>query len=242
MARKLVLMLAFVLGAAFTASPLAMAQSEVDIAEVSEAVTAADPQSLLEGLRTPMADDELPAGFSEAEFADPEEATAEEGVVPAEDLEGAVGSVAYVLSYSPDGGATPSATPTADLGALSFGFASPNYVVLEDEITSEDLADFREGAEQGLAGEATPEAAGSNAASVEEITVDGADAVLLTYTIEEAGVQSVVQMVAVPVGNVLVMSMVVLAAQDVDAAAIRTDAEALVLSGVEHLGAVAAAA
>jgi hypothetical protein len=238
--RKIVLVLTMLVGFAFATSPLAMAQGDVDIDAVSETVLAADTDALLTELETPMADENLPEGFSEAEFADPEQATAEEGVLPSEDLEGTLGSVAYTLSYEPAGTASPEAgatttdeaTPGLDMSALSFGFASVNYVVFEEELDSGDLEDFKDGAQHGIDEE-------EGQASVEDITIGDTDGVLLTYIIEDSGVQSAVQMVAVPVGNVMVMSMVVLASTEVDADAIQTDSENLVLAGIEHLGTVA---
>lgn len=252
MIRKILLALSLLLGVAFATAPLASAQSDVDIEGVSETVLSADPNTLLTALETPMTDEILPAGFSAAEFVDPEQATGEEGVIPSADLEGTVGSVAYLLSYEPSGSATPSgeASPEAGLGAFAFGMGSLNYVAFEDELGPDDMEKFKQGAEEGIAGsagakpaasstDATPAAGSTENATVENITIGDTDAVLLTYVVEEQGVQSVVQMIAVPVGNVMVMSMVVYASETVDADMLRTDAESLVLSGIDHLGTVA---
>ena len=234
--RKLVLVLTLLVGFAFATSPLAMAQNDIDINKVAKVVLAAKADALLTALETPMADKDLPDGFSGAEFADPETATAEEGVLPSEDLDGTLGSIAYTLSYDPASTASPEAgaeaTPELDMSALSFGFASVNYVVFDDELDSSDLEDFKDGAQKGIDQE-------EGQASVEDITIGDTDGVLLTYIIEDSGVQSAVQMVAIPVGNVMVMSMVVLASTEVDADAIQADSENLVLAGIEHLGNVA---
>jgi hypothetical protein len=241
MMRRLLLALTVLMGVVFATAPLASAQTDVDVAAVSESVLSADTDALLTGLETPMDDDALPAGFSDATFATPEEAAAEEGVLPTGDLDGTVGSVAYTIGYDPDATASPEAagaadaeaTPELDLSSLSFGFASLNYVVFEDELTAGDMADFKDGAQQGIDDEE------DGTASVEDITVGDTDGVLLTYVIEEQGVQSVVQMVALPVGNVMVMSMVVLAATEVDADQLQVASEDLALAGIEHLGVVA---
>jgi hypothetical protein len=244
MIRKMLLTLSLLMGVVFATAPLASAQSDVDIEQVSETVLGADTEALLAALETPMADEELPAGFSAAEFVDPAQATGQEGVIPSSDLEGTVGSVAYLINYEPSASATPDgeASPEAGMGAFSFGMGSLNYVAFEDELDSGDLQDFKDGAEEGIAGSATPEAGTNQTATVEDITVNDTDAVLLTYVIEEDGVQSVVQMIAVPVGSVMVMSMVVYASETVDADMLRTDAENLVLSGIDHLGTVAGGA
>jgi hypothetical protein len=243
MTRRFLLVLTMLMGVVFATAPLAAGQTDVDIEQVSETVLGADADALLTSLETPMADDALPAGFSEATFAAPGEAAADEGVLPTEDLEGTVGTVAYTVSYDPAASGSPEAeaetddsasTPALDdLSGLSFGFASLNYVVFEDELTSDDLEDFKAGAEEGIAQE------DEGTATVEDITVGDTDAVLLTYVIEEEGVQSVVQMVAIPVGNVMVMSMTVLAAETVDADQLRVASEDLALAGIDHLGVVA---
>ncbi len=241
MMRRFLLVLTMLMGVVFATAPLASAQTDVDIEQVSETVLSADTDALLTGLETPMDDEALPEGFSEAAFAAPGDATAEEGVLPTEDLEGTLGTIAYTVSYDPSASGSPEAetddsasTPALDdLSGLSFGFASLNYIVFEDELTSDDLEDFKSGAEEGIASE------DEGTATVEDITVGDTDAVLLTYVIEEEGVQSVVQMVAVPVGNVMVMSMTVLAAETVDADQLRVASEDLALAGIDHLGVVA---
>ena len=245
MVRTMLLVLSMLMGVVFSTSPLASAQEDVDIQAVSETVLGAEAEALLTGLETPIADADLPAGFSAAEFVDPDQATGEEGVIPAEDLDGTLGSVAYMIGYEPSATDDAVASPESGAAPLSFGFSSLNYVVFEDELGPEELEEFKAGVEEGIAGEsaATPAAGeASENATVEDITVGDTDAVLLTYIIEEEGVQSVVQMVAVPVGNVMVMSMVVLAAESVDADALRADAESLALSGVDYLGTVAESA
>jgi hypothetical protein len=223
--KRFLFIFALVASFALSAAPVAMAQDEVDIEAVAETVLAADLDTLLADMETPMADDALPAGFSGATFMEPGEAGSEMGAIPADDLEGSEGSIAYMLDYAPGGA---EGTPAA--GAMSFGFASVNYVFVDEEITEDDLKDFREGAEEGVASEE------EGTATVEEIEVNGTDAVLLTFLLEEDGVTSVVKMVAVPVGNTMVMAMVAEAASEVDEDAVYAAAEELTFASIAHLG------
>jgi hypothetical protein len=71
------------------------------------------------------------------------------------------------------------------------------------------------------------------------VQFNGTDAVLLTYEINEDDIVSIVQMLAVPVGNTMVISMVVEAGTDVDAEAVLGASEELALAGARHLGTVA---
>lgn len=236
--KKLIAIFALVASLSFAVSPVAMAQSEVDVDAVSQSVMDADLDTLLENLKTPPADDQLPDGFSNAQFADPEAASGSEGVLPASDLQGSAGSVAYSMDWDPTAAAgTAEATPDAASSDFAVRMATVNYVFFDDEITADDLEDFKSGAEQGITGESSPEA--GTETSVETIQVEGTDAVLLTYILNDSGVQSVVQMVAMPVGNCMVISMLVEAGQEVDSDAVQTSAEDLVMAGTSYLGTVA---
>lgn len=67
----------------------------------------------------------------------------------------------------------------------------------------------------------------------------GVEGALVTYVLNEEALQSVVQIVAIPVGNTMVISMVVQAGTEVDADAVLTASEDLALAGVDYLGTVA---
>ena len=243
--RKILFLLVMAVCFTFATAPLAMAQDEVDIEAVAETVIEADLDALMTALETPVTDEDLPEGFSNATFVDPETATGEEGVVPASDLEGAEGSVAYAIDFDPAARVTADAaeaSPQAE--AFSIGFASLNYIFMGDEITADDLEDFKSGAEEGLVeeagAEASPEAAAAEFdATVEDIQVGGVDGALITYLLDEQGVQSVVQLVAIPVGNTMVIAMAVEAGTGVDADAVLEASEDLALAGVDYLGTVA---
>src|SRR5699024_7788809 len=148
----------------------------------------ADLDTLLTNLETPPADDQLPDGFANAQYADPESASADEGVLPASDLQGSAGSAAYSIEWEPTAAAgTAEATPDMASSNFAVRFATLNYVFFDEEITSDDLADFKEGAEQGIAGAASPEA--GTETQVQDIQIGGQDAVLLTYVLQDQGVQ-----------------------------------------------------
>lgn len=240
--KKLLAIVALIASLGFAVSPVAMAQSTVDVDAVSQAVSDADLDTLLKDLETPPADDELPAGFTNATYVNPETASAEEGVLPSADLAGTAGSVAYSLDWEPvAASASPDASPEASPAGLdsSFAirFATLNYVFFDQEITADDLEDFRSGAEEGIAGEASPEA--GTETNVETIQIDGTDAILLSYVLKDQGVESVVQMVALPVGNCMVIAMLVEASTTVDQQAVQTSAEDLAIAGTDYLGNVA---
>lgn len=246
--RKFLLLVAMAVSLTFATAPVAMAQSDVDVEAAAEAVLNADQDALMTALETPIPDEDLPEAFSNAAYVDPETASGEEGALPASGLEGAEGSVAYAVDFDPAAlAAADSAQTSSEADAFSIGLASLNYVFMSEEITIDDLEDFKAGAEEALAEEAgvdaSPEAgAVAPVAAVEDIQVGGVDGVLITYLLNEEGVQSVVQMVAIPVGNTVVVSMTVQAGTEVDADAVLTASEDLALAGVDYLGTVAESA
>jgi len=224
--RRVLMMFALVLGLVLTTAPLAAAQSdEVDVAEVGETVLDADPETIVEGLEEPPADEDLPEGFVNPPDGTPE--NAELGAafeLPVSDLEGSLASVNFAFDTDPQ----------EIEGLISSGFL--NYVVLEDEVTSQDLEQFREGAEQGVESNADD----SIEFDIGDLELGGADAVLITITTTDPGASAVVQMIAVPVGNAFVVGTVLVADQEeVDAATVQGHAEDLTLAGVEYLGTLA---
>lgn len=231
--RKFLLLFAMIASLSFAASPIAMAQDSVDLDAIGDTVLGADIEQLKSDMETPMSDDELPDGFSNAVFEDPDAASGDSGIIPTSDLEGSEGSVAYTVDWDPTSVAS---TPGAEAspGGISFAvrLGTLNYIFLDEEISGDDLDDFKDGIQQGA------ESTGDEAI-VETIQVNGKDAVLMTYVIEEEGIQSVVQMIALPVGNVMVTAMLVEAGGSVDADNVKTNAEALVVSAATYLGSVA---
>ncbi len=123
--------------------------------------------------------------------------------------------------------------PGRCLGALPVRVVNHDYGL---------VADFKSGIQEGLqssAGEGTPDAQGG-IAKVVDVKVAGEDAVLLTYTLKSQGTSVVVQTLALPVGNVFVISLVTLGdVNKVDSGAAETYANDLTVAAIEHLGTVA---
>lgn len=234
--RKLMTLVTLIAGLMLVSSPVSAqgtpqgspaAESSIDIEAIAESTLSADLDTLMSNLEVPIEDADLPENFSSAEYVDPAKATDEDLVLPVEDLAFSEGSAAYNVDYEPvtDG--------------FSIGLSSLNYIFVDGEITGDDMDDFREGASQGL----EDDASGAEVA-VEDIEVNGVPAVLISYELEEDGIISIVQMIAIPVGNTMVLSMVVAASDDpaLDAGTVRTDAKNLLLVGITHLGDAADAA
>ncbi len=206
-------------------APIAAAQTEeVDVAEFADTVLEVDPEALVEGLEDAPADDQLPEGFINPPSGTPtNEEIGEAFQLPLSDLEGSIANVNFTFDTDPD----------VIEGLISSGFL--NYIVLEEEATPEMLEGFKAGVEEGIESntDESPEFA------VEDIDVGGADAVLITVSTSQSGVSAVVQMVAVPVGNVFVLGSALVADQEVDVQAVQTHAEDLTLAGVAYLGEIA---
>jgi hypothetical protein len=219
------LVFAMLFGLSLSTAPLAAAQGEdIDIAAVSETVLDAEPEALVEGLAEPPADEDLPEGFLNPPNGTPENADlAESFELPVSEFEGAVGSVNFPFDTDPD------VIP----GLISAGYL--NYIVAEEEITDDQLEEFKTGAEEGLG---TPDA--SIESSVEDITVGDTDGVLITVVTTQDDASAVVQLVALPVGNTFVIGTALVADEgEIDAADVQTLAEDLTVAGVAHLGIVA---
>ena len=224
---RLLLLLTLLTGLVLSSAPLAAAQDEeedVDLAAIGETVLAADSEALVEALVDPPADEDLPEGFLSPPDGTPANADlAESFQLPASEFPEAVGSVTF--PFDTDAEVIP--------GLISAGFL--NYVIGEEEITDEQLDEFRQGAEEGIG---TPEPGMQT--SVEDITVGGVDGVLISFETEQDNISVAVQLGAVPVGNTFVIGTAVVADQgEVDADAVLTYAEDLTLAGAEHLGTVA---
>lgn len=224
---RLMLLLTILVGLVVSSAPLAAAQDEeedVDVAAIAETVLEADPEALVEALVDPPADEDLPVGFLSPPDGTPANADlAESFQIPDSEFPGTIGSVNF--PFDTDSEEIP--------GLVSAGYL--NYVIGEEEITDEQLDEFREGAEEGLG---TPDPAIQS--SVEDITVGGVDGLLISVVTTQDNVSAVVQLVTLPVGNTFVIGTAVVADQgDVDPDEVQTYAEDLTLAGVDHLGTVA---
>jgi len=222
-----------------TATGVATAQettADVDVAAVGEAALAADPEALATGLETPPDDAILPEGI----INPPSGASANAEIL--DQLAGSTEALAnfdgVVSSVSHGFDTDPAIVP----GLLSSGILT--YTVVDHAITAEDLNLLEERALQDVGGgtpapnAATPGVASEG--SVQRINLGGVEAFLLTVSADLGVVKGVVQIVAVPVGNTMVIGTMLVADQgEVDQAQVRGFAEALTLAGVDHLGTVA---
>ena len=224
---RLLLLFTLLAGLALSSAPLVAAQEaeeDVDVTAIAETVLAADPEALVEALVDPPAAADLPEGFLSPPDGTPANADlAENFQIPASEFPDAVGSINF--PFDTDAEVIP--------GLISAGYL--NYVVLEEEITDEQLNEFRQGVEEGLG---TPDPAIQT--SVEDITVGGVDGLRFSVVTSQSNVSAVVQLVTIPVGNTFVIGTAVIADQgEVDQEEVLTYAEDLALAGTEYLGTVA---
>ena len=226
---KFLAFLTLLLGVALSSTGAVAAQTPtagVDVAAIGEAVLAADPAVLVTALATPPDDTLLPAGFANPAEADTTgDELAQAFVLPENSLDGELGALNHTFATDP------AIVP----GLLSYGYL--NYMVTDHQLTGEDLDKF----ERLAAGDASMATPGIDAvATVERIDVAGTEAVKITVVTSLSGIGAGVQMVAVPVGNTLVIGTVLSANQgESDPAPLLPFAEALALAGVQHLGNVA---
>lgn len=220
-------------------STIAAQTSAPDVPAIAKSVLSADPAALLDGLQTPMRNRALPDGFSDAEYRDitgtstPEAGTdtSKECLYDASGLSDTEGAVGYNV------------VGDASVVKATYVCASINYIVFNERALGKTpLADFKSGVEQGLgdaAGEGTPDAQGG-LARILDTKVAGEDAVLLTYTLDSSGTSVVVQTLAIPVGDVFVISVVTIGdSAKVDARAAKTYANELTVAAIDHLGTIA---
>jgi hypothetical protein len=200
-------------------------ENDLDIEGIGETVLDTDPDVLLADLEDPMRNRDLPDGFSNAEYIDPNDAEANTGLIGGDSLEDTLGSVAYTVEGDPD-----------ELGGTKV-IASIQYVVLDQDIEAADtLDDFIGGVEDGLEGADPDEGAGA----IDTVTVGDVDAALISFTQETDKVSVVVKYLAVPVGNVYVFAAVTIAdSEPVDEDDVQGYAESLALSAISYLGDVA---
>jgi hypothetical protein len=206
-------------------SAVAAQSADPDVDAIGESVLAVEPEALVDALGATPDDSVLPDGFINPESGTPEN----EDLIaafssPIGDLDGAVGTVTHGLDTDPD------VVP----GLISSGIIT--YIVADEEITDDDVADFEDGARESMEGNTDP----SVEASVESVEVAGVDSVQIEVVTTQGDIVSVVQMVAIPVGNTFVIGTVVVADQaEVDEAEVLEFANEVGIAGVENLGIVA---
>jgi hypothetical protein len=197
-------------------------ETTADVDAVAEAVLAVDPTDLATALEEAPTDADLPEGFKAPVDGTPENAEVVDAFSTGlGDLEGAVGNVTHGLDTDPD------VVP----GMLSSGILT--YITADEEISDSDLDDFQEGVEEGL-GTSSPDA------TAERVEIQGTEAVLVTLPLEESGTSVIVQMLAIPVGNTMVIATVlVVDTTAVDVEEVQPFTAELAVAGVNYLGTVA---
>jgi hypothetical protein len=197
-------------------------ESSTDVDAVAETVLAVDPADLATALEEAPTDSDLPEGFLAPVGGTPENAEVVDAFSSGlGDLEGAIGNVTHGLDTDPD------VVP----GMLSSGILT--YITVEEEITDSDLDEFQEGVEEGLGG-TSPDA------TAERVDIQGTEGVLVTLPLEESGSFVVVQMLAIPVGNTMVVATVlVVDTAAVDVEVVQPFTAELAVAGVNYLGTVA---
>lgn len=229
--------------AALLAAPSAVgtAQEGVDIPTVAERVSAVDSERLLMGLNTPVPADMLPGQFTEPAMMD-REALSQQRSTFNSVYDTLSGSMVYTVSYeptatgTPEAAASPSGTPQGspenrEPQAL-FASATLTYLLFSEPIDLSDPDAF---------GATVQEAMGSEAidGEVQQTTLGDTPAIMISTEAEINAVDIHANWIAVPVGNVLVIGMVMTGADTFAEEAFIADNEALVLAGITYLGEVA---
>jgi len=197
-----------------------------DIASIAASVLSANPETLLTGLATPPADDTLPPGFLNPPSGESANADVVEAfILPADGLTGALGSVSHAFDTDPN----------VIEGLVSAGVV--NFIVSDSEITDEEFSGFELRVATSIRDNLQPGMTGD----VERIPLADEEALLISVVLQGSGTVGLVFMVAVPVGNTIVIgTVVVLSSGGMDSVAVLENAVLLTLSGVAYLDAVAA--
>lgn len=229
--RPLLLTLAIATGTMLLLAPIASAQSPINIPDIADHLATVDSNALSTSLQQPMANDALPAGFADAIPADSGDALSPSKFP--EDQQ-PVAMVSYSLTYAPGGGATPEAGATPPSGGPEriYNNAAIYYLLFDETQDPEDMdrvdAILRTVVGDLAAGEET-----------RQITIADTTANLISIETELNGVPLMMDWIAVPVGNVLVISMTMAGGEAADSPQAQADAEALVSAAITHLGSAA---
>lgn len=201
----------------------AIAQTAAQLDDISAAVLNANTDDLVTALEAVPTDAELPSGFTV-----PADGVADNAEV-VDAFSGALGdlgdgTVSVVHGINTD--------PSIVEGTLSAAMIT--YLVVEDEITDDDLVNFADGLESGF--QPDP-ATGVTDGAVDEIELFDSNAIVATLQMEQLGAFVTVQMMAIPVGNVMVVSTIVVANTAVtDPQDIMPLSENLTIASVMYLG------
>lgn len=215
------------------------AQDAVDIPALGDRLASADSERLLMRLNTPIPDNLLGGPFSSARPMEPG-LLAEQRAIFEETLEGVTGTAIYTVSYMPQAAAsspspveasTPSGSPAARSPQAVFSSATLTYLLFSAPVDTSDMDAFGASIQTAMGSEA-------EAGAVEQITINDAPAVLISSVTVVNAVDFHTQWIALPVGNVVVIAMVLEGSDPFDESHFRRDNEALTLSGIAYLDAI----
>ncbi|MGC4105823.1 MAG: hypothetical protein QM753_05610 [Thermomicrobiales bacterium] len=233
MKTRLILVVGVLMSLLMASNSLVAAKTAPDVDAIAEAVEAADIPALVAGLEDPIRTKDLPTDFTDATFVDITSASDVKSagcVYDASSLSDLQGAAAYDLTVDPEA------------GDFTKACGSINYLVYtKKDLGKDPLGDYKNGILSSLTAEpGTPDANGG-ISTLEDTTVAGADAVLFTYSIESASRAATVQILAVVVGNVIVLTQL----QTQGTSLIPGDVLApissdLMEAAIDHLGTVAA--
>lgn len=210
-------------------SAVVFQENNLEITEIGDYAMAVDPEVLAAALEIPPQNAILPEGFSNPVLGEPKNADVIEQFT--DELGQVQGSIATIHhGFDTD--------PEIVNGLISAGILT--YIVSDQEITSEALEEFEDGVDEGLA-DGNSSISGTSG-TVQSIVVGGVEATAITFSLEQDGINVVVQIVAVPVGNVMTVGTAFIADQgNVEADLVRVFAEDLALAGADELGQTAQA-
>jgi hypothetical protein len=214
------------------ASPGA-AQRSIDVPKLSDELIGTDVERLLMRLNTPIPDSLLGEPFSNAR---PLSSTllSEQRVIFDQALTGLIGASVYSLDYIPtEGEASPvaDASPQAREPQAVFASSTLTYLLFSEAVDTSDMDAFGSAIQQAMGSQAV-------AGDIEHITISDAPAVLITSVAIVNAVEFHTHWIAVPVGNVIVVAMVMEGTDPFDAEHFRSDNNSLALSGLAWLDAI----
>jgi|GEM_PF-3432497 len=229
--RPLLHILVAATGAMLLLAPVASAQSSIDIPEIASHLAATDTNALISSLQKPMANDTLPTGFADAIKVDSGDAIPPSSF-PEDQQPLAI--VSYSLTYSPGGGATPEAgaTPPAGGPERIYNNAAVYYVLFDQPRDPENM-DQVDAILRTVVGDLAVDE------DTRHITIADTTAALISIENELNGVPLIMDWIALPVGNVVVISMTMAGGEAADNPQAQADAEALISAALIHLDSAA---
>lgn len=229
--------LLFILIAVVLMSPAVSmaAQRTIDVAALGDELAGGDIERLLMRLNNPIPDSLLGDAFANARPL-PSTLLSEQRAIFDQTIEGLSGTIVYTVDYSPSSRA---ATPAAGAGASPeargsqavFSSATLTNLVFIEAVDTSDMDAFAATMQQAMGSEAM-------AGEVEQITISDAPAVMISSVAIVNAVEFHTSWIAVPVGNVIVIAMIIEGSDPFDAEMFRANNESLALSGIAWLDAI----